>query len=54
LAMWTLPDEKASFLCLEPSTSVHAGAATTIEDRSGTLVISPGETCEKELTIELF
>lgn len=54
LAMWTLPDEKAGFLCLEPSTSVHAGAATTIEDRCGTLVISPGETCEKELTIELF
>ena len=54
LAMWTLPDENARLVCLEPSTSVHAGAATTIEDRSGTLVIAPGQSCDRKFAIELF
>ena len=54
LAVWALPDENASFVCLEPSTSVHAGAATTIEDRMGTLVLGPGESCERAFSIELF
>ena len=54
LAVWTLPDPEAKFICLEPSTSVHAGAATTIEDRAGTLILDPGDTCERAFSIELF
>ena len=54
LAIWTLPDGNARYICLEPSTSVHAGAATTIEDRSGTLILPPGEACDREFAIELF
>ena len=54
MAVWTLPDPGAEFICLEPSTSVHAGGATTIEDRMGTLVLEPGGTCRKTFTIELF
>ena len=54
MAVWTLPDPEAELICLEPSTSVHAGAATTIEDRAGTLVLEPGGTCVKAFSIELF
>lgn len=54
LAVWTLPDEKAELLCIEPCTSVHAGAATTIEDRNGSEVLKPGEQAVKQLWIELL
>ena len=54
LAMWTLPEKEARFVCLEPCTSVHAGAATTLQDRLGCLTISPGEESQRAFSIELF
>lgn len=54
LAVWTMQEEKAEFLCIEPCMSVHAGAATTIEERNGTEVLAPGMTAVKKLFIELL
>ena len=53
LALWTLPDETARFLCVEPCTSVHAGSATTMTDRNGVIVLEPGRTCTRQFEIEL-
>lgn len=53
LAMWTLPDEEARFVCLEPCTGVHAGAATTLRDRNGSITLGPGERAERHFSIEL-
>ena len=54
LAMWSLPDEKAQLVCLEPCTSVHAGGATTLNDRMGIIVLPAGECCEKEFSVTPF
>ena len=53
-ALWTMPDENARLICIEPATSVHAGGATTMEDRMGSLTVMPGESCERSFSIELF
>lgn len=53
LAIWTLPDEEARYICLEPCTSVHAGGCTTMCDRNGVLVLRPGEISEKGFALEL-
>lgn len=53
LAMWTLPDENARLLCLEPNISVHAGAATTMADRQGCRVLAPGKTDETGFALEV-
>lgn len=54
LAMWTLPDEGARFVCLEPCTGVHAGAATTLHERDGSITLRPGGRAERRFSIELF
>lgn len=54
LAMWTLPDEDAHLVCIEPCTSVHAGGATTMMDRMGVLFAEPGEKKDIHFSIELF
>ena len=54
LAMWTLPDEKAELVCLEPCTSVHAGGATTLNDRMGIIVLPAGDCCDKEFSVTPF
>ena len=53
LAIWTLPDENAKYICLEPCTSVHAGGCTTMYDRNGVLILQPGEICKKGFALEL-
>ena len=53
MAIWTLPEEEAEYICLEPCTSVHAGASTTMYDRMGVIVLPAGETCERHIEIEL-
>ncbi|MDD3336971.1 MAG: hypothetical protein PHI98_15930 [Eubacteriales bacterium] len=53
LAMWTLPNENARFVCLEPCTSVHAGAAATLEERNGIIILDAGTTVKKHFAIEL-
>ncbi len=54
LAIWTLTDEEARYICLEPCTSVHAGGCTTMYDRNGVLVLRTGESCERSFCIELL
>ena len=54
LAMWSLPDEGAELVCLEPCTSVHAGGATTLNDRMGIIVLPAGDCCDKEFSVTPF
>ncbi|GHU73218.1 protein lacX [Clostridia bacterium] len=53
LAIWSLPDEAAQVICLEPCTSIHTGG-TTLNDRKGIDLLSPGETRERVFSIEFF
>lgn len=53
LAIWSMADENAKVVCVEPCTSVHVGGCTTMFDRNGVLVLKPGEICEKSFSIEL-
>ena len=53
LAIWSIPDENAQYICLEPCTSIQAGACLGMFDRSGVQVLGPGETAVKHFSIEL-
>ena len=54
LAIWSLPTPDAALICLEPSTSVHPGnhPSLHLEDRDGAILLPPGETCDREFTVE--
>lgn len=44
LAVWTLPDPKAAYLCLEPCSGLQPGnhPSLHLEDRDGAILLSPG------------
>lgn len=52
LAIWASPDENAKVICIEPCTSIQAGACLGMFDRSGVQVLQPGEQCRKRFAIE--
>lgn len=52
LAIWASPDENARVICIEPCTSIQAGACLGMFDRSGVQVLAPGECAEKHFSIE--
>ena len=54
MAIWTQPDPHAALICLEPCTSIHAGdhGCTRLEDREGTIVLSPGQVWQKGFMVE--
>ncbi len=56
MAIWTLPDPKASLICLEPCTSIHAGdrGCTGLEDREGSMTLAPGNTWTGSFSVEFF
>lgn len=54
LAVWTLPDAGAEFLCIEPCTGVHAGAATVMEDRLGSITVEPGAVVRRSFGIDVW
>ena len=53
IALWTTPNESGRFICIEPCTSVHAGSATTMNDRNGVIVLEAGKICNRQFEIEL-
>lgn len=56
LAIWTLPEEEAKLICLEPCLSIHAGdkGCTRMEDREGTEILPPNSAWEKGFVLEFF
>ena len=52
LAIWASPEENARVICIEPCTSIQAGACTGMFDRSGVTVLSPGESWRRSFSIE--
>lgn len=52
LAIWASPDQNARVICIEPCTSIQAGACLGMFDRSGVQVLAPGESAEKHFSIE--
>lgn len=44
MAIWSLPNPDAAFVCLEPCTSIHPGdqGCTHLEDRNGAIILEPG------------
>lgn len=52
LAIWASADERAKVICIEPCTSIQAGACLGMFDRSGVQVLSPGQQCRKAFSIE--
>lgn len=54
LAIWTMPDPEAAFVCLEPCTSVHPGnhPSLHLEDRDGARLLAPGARDERTICLE--
>ncbi len=56
LAIWSLPDPDATLVCLEPCTSIHSGdrGCTRLQDREGSITLSPGAAWSAEFSVEFF
>ena len=56
MAIWTQPTDNASFVCLEPCTSIQPGdrGCTTMFDRVGIQVLAPGASAIKEFRVEFL
>ncbi len=53
LVLWSMPDARAEFLCIEPTTSV-SGAGPTLMHRQGTKLLAPGETDAYGYAVEVL